>query len=444
MSKVNPRSDAMLGVVYLGIAVILLVVAMLAYNKTFVASTDVTLDAGAIGNALQKNSDVKLNGVPVGTVTKVRAVDDGSRLTLALDPSTARRLPADTVARILPKTLFGERFVDLIPGSGGQRLAAGATIHQDSSEQAVELEQVFDALLPVLRSIQPDKLAATMGEMANMLRGRGGEIGDVMSEWGAYFDRLNPHVPQLTEDFAKLAHVATTFRDAAPDLLDALDASVVTMRTIAAQNDQLRSLFANVITSSDTTHGWVGRNKDTIIVLSNESRAALNAVRPYATEFPCLLSAARKFIPVMDKTLGKGTSEPGMHVRLQVVGSRGKYLAGKDAPKYLSGKSPRCPYVTGQAGTQAAPAARTATRAAAASGAATPVGTPPAIAPPPSRLIQAQLADAAGLGEANSPAENQLIAELIAPTVGIAPSDFPGWSSMLAGPLLRNTKVSLR
>jgi phospholipid/cholesterol/gamma-HCH transport system substrate-binding protein len=437
MSRVNRGADALLGVAYLGIAVVLLLVAMLAYDKTFVSSTDVTLDAGAIGNALQKNSDVKLNGVPVGTVTGIRAVDDGSRLTLALDPQTARRLPTDTVARILPKTLFGERYVDLIPGHGGGHLTDGATIHQDASARAVELEQVFDAMLPVLRSIQPDKLAATMGEMATMLRGRGSEIGAVMAQWGAYFHKLNPYVPRMTADLAKLADVATTYRDAAPDLLDALDASVVTMRTVAAQNDQLRTLFANVITSADTTRGWVDRNKDTIIVLSNESRAALNAVRPYATEFPCLLAAARKFVPVMDKTLGKGTGEPGIHVRLQVVDSRGKYLAGKDAPSYLSGKSPRCPYVTGQTGTRAAPSARTA-------GSGTSSGTPPAIAPPPSRFLQQQLAGAGGMGEANSPAENELIAELLAPTEGIAPSDFPDWASLLAGPLLRNTEVSLR
>jgi hypothetical protein len=43
--------------------VVLLLVAMLAYDKTFVSSTDVTLDAGAIGNALQKNSDVKVEVV---------------------------------------------------------------------------------------------------------------------------------------------------------------------------------------------------------------------------------------------------------------------------------------------------------------------------------------------------------------------------------------------
>ncbi len=50
----------------------------------------------------------------------------------------------------------------------------------------------------------------------------------------------------------------------------------------------------------------------------------------------------------------------------------------------------------------------------------------------------------AGLGDANSPGENQLIAELVAPTQGMAPAEYPDWGSLLVGPTLRNTKVVLR
>ena len=48
-----------------------------------------------------------------------------------------------------------------------------------------------------------------------------------------------------------------------------------------------------------------------------------------------------------------------------------------------------------------------------------------------------------GLGIANSPAENEVIAELVAPTMGIAPSDFPKWGSLLLGPVLRGTSIEL-
>lgn len=438
--------DAILGIGYLVLIVAFLAVAMMFYNKTFVPTTEIKLTTGTIGNALQSGSDVKLNGVPVGTVKSVNTAEGGASLTLALDPDTSQNLPKDTTARLLPKTLFGERYVSLIrpdaaTGTGsGEMLSAGDTIHQDRSDQAVELEEVFDELLPLLQSIQPEKLSALLGEMATTLRGRGDDIGDSLAAWETYIKKLNPLVPTMTDDLQKLASVADTYSDAVPDLLSALDTMRVTSATLVDQRTELSEVYASVIGAADTTRGWVADNQNTIEVLSEESRAALEATAPYARQFPCLLKAAREFIPQMDRTLGKGTTEPGIHVRLNIVESRGKYLPGKDAPKYSSGGKARCPYVTGRTGTRPASSTNGAGAQAAAEN-ATDDTVPETISPPPSPSLSSLAAT--GLGDANSPAENQLIAELLAPTQAMAPADYPEWSSLLVGPTLRNTKVTL-
>lgn len=437
-----PRlGDAILGVIYLVLIGVFLLVAMAAYNKTFVSTTNIKLSTGTIGNALQKGSDVKLNGVPVGTVKKVDTSPDGATLTLALEPSAAKKLPTDTTARLLPKTLFGERFVSLIVPEGTSdtsNLQAGDTIVQDTSDQAVELEEVFDELLPLLKSIQPEKLSSMLGEMATTLRGRGTEIGDSLETWNRYLEKLNPLVPTMTDDLQKLASVAQTYNTAVPDLLSALDSFTVTTNTVLQERTKLADVYASVIASSDTTTGWVADNQNTIEILSKESRAALEATAPYANQFPCLLKAARQYIPVMEKTLGKGTTEPGMHVRLNVVESRGSYLPGKDAVRYSSGGKARCPYVTGQTGTRPASNKSGATDG---KKVAPADDEPETIAPPPRQSLSSPAAT--GLGQANSPAENQLIAELLAPTQAMAPSEYPDWGSLLVGPTLRNTKVTL-
>jgi phospholipid/cholesterol/gamma-HCH transport system substrate-binding protein len=427
--------DAVLGVGYLAMAAALVAVALLTYNRTFVSSTDVDLRTGPVGNALQKGSDVKLNGVPVGTVSKVSADGQGALIELALDPDTSKKLPRDTTARLLPKTLFGERYVSLVtPASAPETgLSSGDTIVQDTSDESVELEQVFDQLLPVLQSIQPEKLSATLGELSTTLRGRGEQIGDTLTTFGDYLEKLNPLVPQMTDDLAALGRVADVYNAAAPDLLDALDTLTTTSRTLVDQQTTLKDVYATVIGSADATRGFVSDNQQTIEVLADESRAALEAVKPYARQFPCLFKSARDFIPAMDKVLGKGTDEPGMHVKLNVVPSRGKYLAGKDAVKFASGRSPRCPYVTGDVGTTPVKSA----------GQAAASGQPEVIAPPRTTLPE-RIGSGDGLGQANSPAENQLVAEIVAPSQGIAPDDYPSWSSLLLGPSLRGTQVVLK
>lgn len=428
MKRAYKLSDVGLGIGYAVLTLALVVASLALYNKSFADSVDVTLEADTIGSALTKGSDVKVSGVPVGRVSAITPTADGARLTLALDPETAKTLPRATSARLLPKTLFGERYVVLLPsGTGGRGLSDGDTIQQDRSVEAVELEKLFDKLLPLLQTLQPDKLAASLGELSAMLAGQGEAIGDSMVHWSKYLTKLNPLVPTMTEDFARLAQVADDYDRAMPDLLEALDNLTVNAKLLVDQKTNLRDVYSNVITAANESNGWLEENRNTIEILSEESRTALEAVRPYATQFPCMFRAVTEFIPVMDRTLGKGTDEPGLHVRLNVEPSRGKYLAGKDAPVFGTGGKPRCPYITGDT---------TRPRKA---------EEPNAIpAPRNGQLTSDSGAAARGLGAANSPEENQLVAELMAPTIGLAPQDYPQWASLLVGPVLRNTKVIMR
>lgn len=424
--------DILLGLGYAVLIGALLLGALAAYNQTFTKSVDVTLETGKLGNSLQTGSDVKLNGVPVGRVSEISSSDDGAKLTLALQPEIAKKLSPETVARLLPKTLFGERYVSLQQGFDGDGgLASGDVIREDSSAEAVELQEVFDELLPMLQAIKPDKLSAALGEMTLMLRGQGEDLGTMMVSWSKYFEKINPLVPQMTDSLGKFGEVADVYAEAAPDLLDAVESMATTSQMLVDENDNLTTVFASVISSANDVTGWMNENQQTIEVLSAESRNALEAVRPFANQFPCILRSANKFGPAMDKVLGKGTDEPGLHVKLSVVKSRGKYLAGKDAPTFPTEGKARCPYVTGD------PAAR-------GSSAGEELVAPSNIQTPPRRFSPEVLSAATGLGDANSPSENRLIAELVAPTLGMAPADYPQWSSLLLGPVLRGAKVSLQ
>lgn len=447
--------DALLGVLTLSLLATGLVVAYLSYNRVLIPHRDVTLRTDVVGNALQVGSDVKLNGVPVGSVAEISATDEGADLRLALDPATLDEVPDNVVARLLPKTMFGERYVALVlpPRPSSSTLRAGDVIHQDASAEAAELQQVLDALLPVLTAIQPEKLSAMLGEFSDMLRGQGKELGDTMVEWSRYVEKMTPHVPQMAEDMERLARVADGWNVAVPDLVDALSTMTTSAKTLVDEQANLRGVYANVIGSADTTRGWISDNHDTIVVLSKESRAALRATAPYASQFPCLFKAVADFKPRMDAALGAGTDEPGIHGVLTVMPARSKYLVGTDDIEYTEGNPPpRCPYVTGEVGTEAARASADTSAARMASWPRVPVGDgaddgggePAQIGPPPGAHGQSYLRALAGLGDANSPGENQLIAELVAPTQGLAPGDYPRWSSLLLGPTLRNTKVVLK
>ncbi len=125
------------------------------YSKEFTESVSVTLRTDHVGNQLRQGSDVEAPRRAVGEVRAIRAVPGGAEIDLALEPDAVSRLPKDVTALLVPKTLFGERYVQLsIPDdSTAAPLSDGDVITQDRSRNAIELERVFDELLPVLTSV---------------------------------------------------------------------------------------------------------------------------------------------------------------------------------------------------------------------------------------------------------------------------------------------------
>ena len=81
-------------------------------------------------------------------------------------------------------------------------------IPQDTSKESIEVQHLFEDLLPVLQAVQPEKLDATLGEISALLRGRGETIAQTMTTVGDYLDKLSPQIPKLTSDFAAFARVA--------------------------------------------------------------------------------------------------------------------------------------------------------------------------------------------------------------------------------------------
>ena len=127
----------LLGLVFFIIVALFFTVTIMKFNNSFTDYTEVTLKTDSTGNALPSNADVKARGVVVGEVRRVEPAPDGSvDVILGLTPSMADELPASTTARILPKTLFGERYVALqVPETtGGPTLTNGASIATDTDD----------------------------------------------------------------------------------------------------------------------------------------------------------------------------------------------------------------------------------------------------------------------------------------------------------------------
>ncbi|MCF6735260.1 MCE family protein [Blastococcus sp. KM273129] len=331
------------GLAFLVVLALLLGLAVAAYQKAFTEVARVTLRADTVGNQLQEASDVKVRGVIVGDVREVRASADGAEIELAIRPEFLEQIPADVTARLLPKTLFGERFVSLeLPDRpSAERLADGDVIGQDRSENAIELQRVIDGLLPLLQAVEPQDLATTLGAVADALRGRGDRLGANLAAVGQYVGELNTVLPDLQADITGLADFADTYESAADDLLAVLDNLAVTSTTLVDQQEQLRRTFTVGRAAGDATAGFLEANERTIISLAETSRPVLGVLAEYSPVYPCLLEGLTRFNPMISEAFG-ADGDPSLNLNIVVtLPPRNPYVPG-DQPAYLDRSGPDC------------------------------------------------------------------------------------------------------
>jgi phospholipid/cholesterol/gamma-HCH transport system substrate-binding protein len=421
-----------------GLAFLLVIAGLLAlsvgfYNKAFTPVVRVALEADRIGNQLSAPTDVKLRGLIVGEVRKVSSTGDGATLDLALDPEHMDLIPADVEAQLLPKTLFGEKYVSLVipEGSSDEPLAEGDVITQDRSETARETEEALNNLLPLLQALRPQDLSVTLNALSGALRGRGDRLGENLELVDEYLRGFNPEVATLGEDFRGLADFADTLDQAAPDLLAVLDDLSAVNRSLVDQEQALNSFLTSTTGFSRETDGFLRDNEARLVALAADSLPPLEVFAKYAPEYPCLAEGLARSNSIIGDTFGG--RQPGLHITLEVVQARKGYLPGGDEPAYRDDRGPAC------------------------YGLPSPQGTAPDInfqdgyndgnGPGDSTTrssSRAAPASSPSSGLSSPAAQHDLLSSLLGPVMGLRSDEVPDLAHLLFGPLARGTEVGLR
>ena len=138
---------------------------------------------------LAQESDVRISGVSVGKVKQIELNDDGqAEATVELEASFAP-LPSDTQATLRQKTLLGETYVELSPGSEeAEPLEEGGALPTAQVAESVQIDEVFRTFDEPTR----EAFQAWMQTQAAALDGRGDDLS-------AAIGSLEPFASQATE-----------------------------------------------------------------------------------------------------------------------------------------------------------------------------------------------------------------------------------------------------
>ncbi len=416
-----------LGVVFLCLLLAAVYLTYSIFTKKFTDYDRVQLQTSTIGLQLPARADVKIRGVIVGEVLAFDSNNEGAELTLGIYPDEIDTIPANVTGSIVPKTLFGEKYVALdVPAEpAADHIEAGDTIER--TQVSIEVEKVLSDLYPLLRTVQPADINLTLNALATALEGRGDQLGANLETVDSYLKRINPQLPQLIEDLRLTGQVSETYAEVMPQIAAILDNTVKTTGTLEEREVKLHALFDDVASFSDTARGFLQDNGDNLIRFSKIGQEQLRVFAKYAPEYNCLTRG----IVNAGKLQAEAFRGFTLHIVLETLPNQPRPYNVKDRPHFGEDRGPACLHLPNPPWSQSNPVRHQPDFN---DGVDEPTGKGT------SRVVPNQFFRTT----VGTEAESDVLRSLLGPALGVAAEDVPDLGLLLVGPMARGAEVSLR
>jgi virulence factor Mce-like protein len=313
------------------------------FRGDFTKSEPITLISDRAGLVMNPDAKVKMRGVEVGKVAAIEALPDGrAELKLEINPAQLKLIPSNVTADIASTTVFGAKFVELLPpeNPSAARMYAGQILQGD--HVTVEINTVFQQLTRVLDKIDPAKLNETLGAMSAAFGGRGEKMGQTLSDFEALLEKLEPSLPNMARDIENTAVVAGGYADAAPDLLRTLDNTTQISQSIIDEEQNLDAFLVSMIGLADIGNEVLGGNQPALSEVLRLLAPTTDLLNEYAPGLNCALEGmlfVKNQPPLPD---------PGVLVNVAFTLGIERYRYPQNLPKVAAKGGPNCmglPYI---------------------------------------------------------------------------------------------------
>lgn len=172
-------------------------------------------------SGLRARDDVRVNGVNVGSVSKVEAKDVACepgqsamcrRALVSFKVDSGRRLTTATKAIVKYKNVIGQRYLDVSTPQGlaAPRLEAGSQIPVKQTIPALDLTTLFNGFRPLFDALEPDQINTLAGNLVQTLQGESGTVASLVSQLASLTGALADRDAVIGRVITNLDVVATT------------------------------------------------------------------------------------------------------------------------------------------------------------------------------------------------------------------------------------------
>jgi phospholipid/cholesterol/gamma-HCH transport system substrate-binding protein len=224
--------------------------------------------------SIYEGSDVRVLGVPIGTVDQVTPSGTDVVVTMSYDANV--KIPADAKAAIIAPSIVGDRFVQLTPVyTGGDVMADDETLDVDRTAVPLELDQIYSSIDDLTVALGPT------GANAN------GALSDLLESTAENFGGQGAKFHQTIEDFGKLSQTLDDNKD-----------------ELFGSAKELQGFISTLATNDKTVRDFNQSLSDVSVLLSGERQELSASLRNLASA----LGQVSTFVKDNRESLGRNIS----------------------------------------------------------------------------------------------------------------------------------------
>jgi len=238
---------------------------------------------------LAHEADVRISGVPVGKVKTVTLNRDGTNVALVELKNRYAPIPSDARAILRQKTLLGETYIELTPGTKtAKTVPENGTLAAGNVSPTVELDEIFRAFDDKTRQA----FQIWQQSLAEGVKGRGGDINTALGTLAPFAEDTNTLLKILASQQGAVQRLVSN--------------TGVVFNALSERDGQLSSLIGNsnrVFATTAQKDVQLQQTFQALPTFESESTKTLNRLNTFARNTNPLITqlrpAARELSPTL-------------------------------------------------------------------------------------------------------------------------------------------------
>ncbi|MEA2433356.1 MAG: phospholipid/cholesterol/gamma-HCH transport system substrate-binding protein [Actinomycetota bacterium] len=210
-------------------------------------AVEAVFSAPGVGQQLPIGGDVKVRGVLVGRIQDITLDDDGKAV-IHMQLNGAEDIPAESRAEIRSKTVFGQKWVELIPpaDAAGPSLQAGDVIPDERTKEPLEFEQALQLGHDLLSEIPLGDLAVVLRNLSEGFGGNERDARKALDRGLVALKAVNSRSAEFDLSLRQLREFSEWLDDNDTDLLSFLSGLDDANRALVGAAPEFRSNLTSV------------------------------------------------------------------------------------------------------------------------------------------------------------------------------------------------------